>query len=680
MPHNDYVILSAEGVGAQNLYLVGPVVPELAEIQAPKIADVASEEDRRVGPSTRAINSFVDGLGIQFLDQGPGLWDARNVWTLEEGRVTPRPKLAGTDTMTSSWEFTGVPTTRPMFMTTDPDDSTEYLYYLVGDRIFKLNEAGTPTQLKTVTNALNGRTILEFKQKDAANRRLFAFFHTFTAPRANYWYSAHDDYDDWAAGDGGRVLTDALIFRDFLLAADDSGKIVYSTTGLNGSWNDTDAADGEPVIDMGLAPIQFVGVANAPWGRPAPYFLHRGVLYALAYDAREYHEIPLQNSLRLHSGTIWQGQVVVHDGFNVYAYDPATQKSKAIGMPGERSGRPFSFQYGVQHLFTAGPYLCAVMNRFAGTSDPYQVLFYTGRGWHSIYSDYDVSPTIDFGWAGAAFAWRDASWTQTAPQVFVIGAAALTGAAGSMYLQQWNMPQYGEGMVNDAEDVAYTSPTDAYFDTPWLRIYADLDGVCVGVLVHATMPAATASTIRLEYRTTQGGSWTALGEMAVGEVPFKFMPFGSADGDSLYGGIDFREVQLRVRFYTAAAGTNAKWPELLSLVPVFSKHTTRMRWSFVIDVAQTAGEETGAAVLQNFSDILKHIKDCIDNPLAKLEIPNLTKSRGTIVAMTTQHEGFYRDNQTGGDHNVVSAGQIRLVFEEVAPRESDGFHAQQLPS
>lgn len=679
MPHQDLVTLSAEGVAAQNLYLVGPVVPELTEIQAPKITDVADEEDRRVGPSTRSINSYVDGLGIQFLDQGPGMWDARNVWTLEDGRVTPRPKLAGTDTMTSSWEFTGIPASRPMFMTIDPDDSTEYLYFLVGDRIFRLSEAGVPLQLATIANAKNGRTILEFKQKDAANKRLFAFFHTLATPRANYWYSDNDNYDNWA-NDGGRVLTDALIFRDFLLAADDSGKLVYSTTGLNGSWNDTDANDGEPIIDMGLRPIQLIGVANAPWGRPAPYFLHKGILYALAYDAREYHEIPLQNSLTLHSGTIWQGQVVVHDGFNVYAYDPESQKSRAIGMPGERPGRPFSFQYGVQHLFTAGQYLCAVMNQFAGDDSPYAVLFYTGRGWHSIYSDWDINPTIDFGWAGAAFSWRDASWTQTAPQVFVIGASALTGAAGSMYLQQWNMPQYGAGMVNDAEDVAYTSPTDAYVETPWLRIYADLDGVCVGVLVHATMPAGTASTLRVEYRTVQDGSWTALGEMAVGDVPFLFMPFGSQDGDSLYGGIDFREVQLRVRFYTAAAATNAKWPELISLVPVFSKHTTRMRWSFVVDVAQTAAEETGAAILQNYSDILKHIKNCIENPLAKLEVPNITKSRGTIVSMITQHESFYRDDQTGGAHNVVSPGQIRVVFEEVAPRESDGFHTQQLPS
>lgn len=688
MPHEDYVTLTPDGGTGASLYLSGPIVPELAEVLAPKIVDIAEEDDRRVGPSVRTINSVADGIGLKFLDSGQGMWDARNVWTLEGNRITPRPALDGTNDLTCSWEFSTEPGGAPMLMTHDPDDSTEYLYVQAGDSLYKVTEIGGVATLidGPLANIRSGRRLLEFKEKDAANHRLFAFWHRHSATIGNYRYSNHEDFDAW--NDGGRQLSDAIQFRDFILAAEPWGKIVYSTTGLNGSWNDEDATnDGEPIVDMGgglYGQVRFCGVANAPWGRPAPYYIHKGRLYALLYDAREYVEIPLQNSLPFVTGVIWQGLVAVHDYFNVFIYDPDTQKSKNVGHPVEQLGRPFSRQYKINHLFTAGEYLCAVTSRVtASLTDAYEVLFYDGRGWHAIYSDWDHSPIINRGFAGYSSAWRDVSTVYTeAPQVYVLGGDKLVDGTGldDIYLQRWNLPHYGTGPVNNTYDSSYTSPSHAYAEYPWLRIYGDLDGVLVGILVHAYMPAATASTIRVYYRITEDAAWTQIGEMAVGEIPYEFMPFGTKDGDNLYGGVDFRQVQLKIAFYTAAAGNAIKFPELYSITPVFSKHTTRMRWRFVIDVAGTAANEDPGTLLQNYSDILKHLKNCIDNPLCKLEVPNITKSRGEIVQVLGQHTNFYRDDQVGGDHNVVSPGQIQVVFEEVAPRESDGFHTQQLPS
>lgn len=567
-----------------------------------------------------------------------------------------------------------------MLLTKDPDDNTEYLYVLAGDTLFKLSEADAVTSIDgPIANSLVGRTILQFKESDTANSRLYAFRHKFTSPRANYRYSDDDDFDTW--NDGGRVLCDGIVFRDFLLAADDGGQIVFSTTGLSGSWNDTDANDGEPVLDMGFTPVTFIGVANAPWGRPAVYYMHQGKVYVLLYDAREYSEIPLQNTIPILGGTVWQGRVVVTDGFNVYEYDPETQKSTDLGMPGERPGLPFSFQYGVTRLFTSGQYLCAVMNKFALGTDSYEVLFYNGRGWHHIFSDYDVSPTITHAFVGFSSAFRDVGWTAQPPQLQVLGGAALTGSAGSLYLQLFDLPQYGSPF-NDSEDRGYLSPTDAYFTLPWLRIYGDLDGVLVGALINATMPSDTPETtqIRVYYRVAQNAAFTLLGQLDRDDIPYFFMPFGSQDGDSLYGGTPFRQVQFKVAFYAAASANVTKWPEFFSITPVFSKHTTRKSYSFIVDTALTATNESGAAILQNYADILKHIMNCINNPLSKLEVPNLTKSRGLITAVQGQHMDLLRDNETGGGHEVVAPGQIQVVFEEVAPRESDGFNTIQLPS
>lgn len=680
MPHEDYVTLSGAGgtPAAANLYLTGPVVLDLAEVTAPKIVDVAEEDDRRVGPSAKTISSFVGGIGQMFLDKGAGLWDARRVWSVEDGRIVPSPRVDTTKTLTCSWEFTGLPPRVPLLLAKDPADNIQYQYVLAGNTLFKLTEADAVTTVDgPIANALVGRTLLQFKESDTPNSRLYAFYHKFASPRANYRYSNNDDFDVW--NDGGRVLCDAIAFRDFILAADDGGQIVFSTTGLNGSWNDTDANDGEPVVDMGFTPVTFIGVANAPWGRPAVYYMHEGKVYALLYDAREYVEIPLQNTIPILGGTIWQGRVVVTDGFQVYEYDPETQKSKNIGLPGNHPGLPFSHQYGVTRLFTSGSYLCAIMNKFGLGTDSYEVLFYNGRGWHHIFSDYDVSPTITHAFVGSSSAFRDVGWSAQPPQVQILGGTAMTGAAASLYLQLFDLPQYGTP-VNDAEDRGYVSPTDAYADLPWLRIYGDLDGVLVGALINAYMPAGTTALIRVSYRIKRGDAWTGLGDMAVADVPYKFMPFGAQDGDSLYGGIPFRQVQFRIAFYAAAAANVTKWPEFFSITPVFQKHTLRKRFTFTIDTVATAANETGSAVLQNFADIMKHLMNCITNPLLKLEIPNMTKSRGSIVAIRGGHTDITRDDETGGSHEVVAPGEIQVVFEEVAPRESDGFHTLQLPS
>lgn len=680
MPHEDYVTLAGEGgtPAAATLYLTGPVVPELIEITAPKITDVAEEDDRRVGPSAITLRSFVEGIGQMFLDQGAGLWDARRVWSLEDGRIIPSPRVDTTKTLTCSWEFTGLPPRVPILLAKDPDDNTQYLYVLAGDTLFKLSETDVATTVDgPLANALVGRTLLQFKESGTSNSRLYAFYHKFTSPRANYRYSNDDNFDSW--NDGGRVLCDGIVFKDVLMAADDGGQIVFSSTGLSGEWNDTDPNDMEPVVDMGFTPVTFIGVANAPWGTPAVYYMHEGKLYVLLYEMRLYSEIPLQNTIPILGGTIWQGRVVVTDGFQIYEYDPETQKSKNIGLPGERPGLPFSFQYGVTRLFTSGSYLCAVMNQFALGTDSYEVLFYNGRGWHHIFSDYDVTPTITHAFVGAASAFRDVGWTAQPPQVQVLGGAALTGAIGSLYLQLFDLPQYGQP-TNDAEDRGYISPTDAYFILPWLRIYGDLDGVLVGALINAYMPAGTTALLRISYRVKRNDAWTGLGDMAAADVPYKFMPFGSADGDSLYGGVPFRQVQFKVAFYAAAAANVTKWPEFFSITPYFVKHTLRKRYAFTIDTAATAANETGGTALQNFSEILKHLLDCINNPLCKLEIPNLTKSRGNIVAIRGAHMDLTRDDESGGSHEVVAPGEINVVFEEVAPRESDGFHTTQLPS
>ncbi len=692
MPHEDTITLAANGVAAKTLHLVGPVVPELVEVEVPTVADVAEENDRRAGPSVKEQTDFSGGIGQFYLDQGNGHWNARNVWSMEPGRVTPRPKqLTQFQQGSSDWSFQGLRASKPFIQTTDPNTGVDYIFLVAGNQVFKIDAAGTPTQELGVVQANVGRSIVEFAEKgNPTNHRLFAFFHRLASPRADFYRSAEGDFLDWSTGDagaGGRELHDGIEFDNKLVAADANGKLVYSATGIDNEWNDELAIDGDPLLDMGYFPITFAGVAAFPGvGFPAIYFLWNGQLRVLNFNTRESFPVPLQNTVPILTATIWQGLVCATDGFNVYTYDPQAQKSTAIGFPGLKTGLPFSRQRGVRYLFPVGEYLGAILTQFGTSTEPYEVHLYNGKGWHSVYSDYDISPSIAQGFAGFASAFSHVGWSALAPQLVVLGAETLDGTANSMHIHIYRMPEYGNSPVNEAQDDCYISPDHVFIESPWIRIYGDLDGVLVQLLVNGEFPATTVPVLKVQFRTSRDdfsgdpSNYADLNDqttdMGVADQPYKVFGFGTQDGDGLYPGESFRRVQFRFKWYEAAATDRVKWPELLGYALTFIKHTTRKRYTCTVDVPLTISENAVAKEFQNFQEVLLHIQNCINSPLSKVVIPGLTTSMVSIKAVQAVHEEFDRDTtmtETDEAVNVVSPGRIQLILEEVAPREADDY-------
>lgn len=694
MPHGSYVILSNPAGNARDLYLKGPIIAEIAEVEAPKITDVATEEDRRVGPSIKQFKGFSKGIGTMFADEGDGLWDARNVWTLEEGRITPRPaRILNHLQGTAAWEFNGVLAGhQPILLANNPNDGIDYIFVLAGGALYKITSGGTVTQVVAVGNALVGRSIVEFAEPGATatNRRMYLFFHKFTTPRANYMRSSHNNYLTYAAG--ARVLCDGIVFDNKLVAADDGGKIVFSTNGL--SWNDEDVNDMKPVLDLGLGPITFVGVAQAPWGSPAIYFLHRLRLYVLNFDTRECFPIPLQNTVPLMTGCIWQGKVIVTDYFNVYEYDPETQKSRNIGFTGKTGGRPFSAQAGFRYLFPCGAYLGALACQLSGSTTPYTIFLYNERGWHPVYSDWQDSPANPFGFAAGAVAFSATGWSALTPQIVTLGAPALSSTNGTLNIKSYNLPKYGSPL-NKAGDACFTHPTDVYADTPWYRVYGDLSGIAIQVTPQVDIPSnVVVNTLRIYYRISKddysdaSADFTLLGEVSSTETPYKILPFGAADGDGLFSGIGFRRIQFRVGFYhSSGAGQNfASWPEFYDLSFVFHKYTHRKRFRMTVDVAETINQGTINGIplvptyTQNFSEVWQHVVSCITNNLARIDIPNFYSSRVLITGVSGVHSDLLRDDETGGSLEVVAPGEMTITFEEVGAYDTDGFSKKVIPT
>jgi hypothetical protein len=689
----------------KKLYLRGPIQTEQAEVFVPRIADVSPEEDRRTGPSQRSLNDFSDGVGVLFGDLGSGLWESAGVWSMEGGQLLPPPSIIASNNVSGagiSFDIRDFPVCRPVISDRDPAGTGEYVYVIVGNSVQAIHSSGTITKLDASLSKI-GRTLLIYGGPTLATPQMYAFYrNTFGGAQPVFRVSGVNNWHNvgaWAAGD--RHISDAIVFDGKLVGEGGDGKMYFTVDGgANPTWNDEVAADGKPLLDLGYYPMtMFVGVASAPWGNPEIYFLHRGQLRVLNFNARQSFEIPIQAAMPLMVGCIWQGQVVVSDYYSVYAYDPSSQTSKRIGLPKRAGGRPPSMSGMIRHLFPAGEHLGAIL-----TSDPFlggspstkgKVSFYNERGWHIPYADLRPSGAQSHGIAGGvAQTPSPISFNDMKPQVVVLSSGTVDDATQTVGVDivRYALPKSGSPF--NGRDTCKlgikNGDQGCYADLPWIRVHPDLDGALIGVMVNSTMAGSGVGTdpvIYIDYRVdvntamkTQTG-FTNLGMVDYLGAPFKFLPFGTADANNLRPGKKFRSVQFRVLFGSrndAAPLNVTSWPEFYGITLVFSKYSLRKVTRMLIDVVQTIAED---ATLRNASEVWEHIQNCINNPLVFLHVPNFYKARGLITNAAVVQDELLRQNEDSEPGSARPApATIQLVFEDVAPYDADGFAAQQTPT
>jgi len=187
------------------------------------------------------------------------------------------------------------------------------------------------------------------------------------------------------------VWEDAVIWKafgqDIIIGTTPIAKIGYTEDGANWNVDDADADVAEPIWQANYGRIQFVGTFMAPWGEPAIYFLARddaglNSLFVLDFYARQAHKIDLGNAMHLHDACIWNGAVIIADGWSVKQYNPGSPEVvRDISFPRKGGLCPTLAGGVIVKLIGGTDYLYAILFRGDGSS---QILAYNGAGWTTL--------------------------------------------------------------------------------------------------------------------------------------------------------------------------------------------------------------------------------------------------------------------------------------------------------
>lgn len=355
---------------------------------------------------------------------------------------------------------------------------------------------------------------------------------------------------------------------------------------LQDIWNVDDPNDKTPVGIVPKAPIHFVGIADAPWGEPAVYFTAAGVggasLWVLDFASRKVYPIKIGLDLRITDARIWNGLILVSDGWNVYQYNAVKGEIQSMGLP-HIDGLPTSLrdpELKLSDMIPADQYLYAIMrNSDVGASITQaeyraRMMCFNGQGWHQIGSTINSMMPI----YGAVAAYENASPPTRRLHMFgSTGPTNMTVVNYDLPLHS-NVPAYGVDHFQSSGG----------FITGWMDGgFADIEGVMLKLSVDALNLTST-ETVTVYYQTDNDESmpWHPLYD--ADGVAASFTDTDSAlyfQSASPVQGAQFRTVRFKV---VLARGTNdTLTPELRALIfSYLKKPSFRSEWTFTIDISR----------------------------------------------------------------------------------------------
>lgn len=337
-------------------------------------------------------------------------------------------------------------------------------------------------------------------------------------------------------------LSDALVWDGLVIAHGEGDQIFASVDGI--AWQVDTAGALDEHWRTGDQAIGFVGVAMAPWGASAAYFISGNKLWVLdwyVYNAIEIEDVGDQNRLLL--GTVWGGSIIVSDGWTVWEYNPGNaQTVRVIGVFG-KDGPPTSWMEDTGHPGTPNNYQIAQF--IPGTSDLFAVCrslaspqswrlaVYNGVGWSwygpEVTSSQPYSGTIDlFPLSASLLATTRA-----------IDMAALDSQQGTDFtLHTYYLPTSGDTPVVGAAQRFADGPLA--FETGWFDGgFAELEGALFRTAIDGYNLSAT-ETVRVEYRLNndEQADWLDLGTFTLNQQEIWF--------DDDHQGVAFKTVQFRI--------------------------------------------------------------------------------------------------------------------------------------
>jgi len=487
--------------------------------------------------------------------------------------------------------------------------------------------------------------IIEFIKADATVLH-FAFFASETGAltgTARYQKST-DNGATWSNGAVDKVLHDAYLWNNKTLLAAWGRSIIFSTDG--DAWNIDDALDATFIANVPAGHITFIGSAMAPWGEPAVYF-HNGIdLYALDFFARRPVPIPVGIGVFISGGVIWNGSVVVTDGWNVYQYNPGFNETvRNIGFA-RKDGLPsYMLNAFITKLFTFGTYLGALV-----TDGTHMYVFvYSGRGWSQLGSKIASSfshMVFEADWRSAVnpwiidrklHVWAAATPTTAAPAIHVID---LPNAS--------DLPLYGTDSFEDGPLTVITGWLDGGF--------REVDGTLYYMMIDA-FNLSTDENVKVEYRLDNSeGAFTQMVDSSNVADTFtalsKRLYFSATTPKK---GIQFRTVQFR--FTLDRGSTATKSPEVLGLILVYDKKPNlRTIWTMKIDVCRM--KEAGIlvdGVAATYQNVWQKLRDIWNTkPLVQLDVPNTQTGMLVRLADMALTSDDFRDAVQGSGNITIT--------------------------
>lgn len=569
----DYITLNGTTLLAQGIQAGKPASEFTSGLRVGR----ATYDDRQ-GAFYTVLDDFSGGFGYKNLDIREALgthWDNPGGVDLRRARhiiLPPKRYIVSasaepTNMLISAEILDGA----AMGVPADTSATSTYTYFGAGDRIYRVDDSrGALTSVKDMsgdaTPPQKCTRFLLFRGGDGV-RRLYLVT---TNPTINspYYFSSDPGAASPTFTPGARHLWDAIVFEDVLIGQDTVFQIIFNKTPTAAlDWNIDDVNDEEPVW-VANSIVRFLGVAAAPWGNfPVVYFLDYGdgKLYALDFYIRRAAPIEIGDFHYLVNGCVWNGQVVVTNGWNIWLYSPGGGGSdvvRDISLYG-RDGAPNSVKnglYRITGLVDGGMFLFAIAERQrsgkAATSTlGFEIFVYNGVGWSPYYPAVEaagssttlavnpIAAMIDRHPIGVLAA---ANVTTETTRSFNILAQAHPTTTKLVKLHTFPLPKVGDVPIANEDEF---EGGNLEFYTGWMDMgFRDIEGALFYVKVDAPRAYVTA-TVELFYRLNddltpeESASWTSLGVVqAAGTSTFQFDATNKA-------GVQFRTVQFKIRLY-----------------------------------------------------------------------------------------------------------------------------------
>lgn len=662
MAHEDKVSLNG-----QDYLIVGPVLGKpVAEFEAGLKVGRATY-DQREHAFFEVMDDFSGGFAVRVMDI------REEVGTFWESLDTNAPDLSRARHMT----LPGVITSRSV--SANPTQVSHYVapgdypwdtasdgsyIFGIGNSIYSTSDGVTFTRRDAGgADAGTVGSLTHLTGSDGVTLWFACYTSIALAGTGTARYKVSTDGLTWVNGATNKVLPHAFVWDGKIIAEWQAGLIFGIVSGGAETWNIDDPLDGEYLGFPGGFPF-FIGVAQAPWGEPAVYFHNGKFLWVLDFFARKIYPIDTGIGRSIHDAKLWNGDIIMTDGWNCFAYSTSGQTVRNIGFP-MKDGIPPTMNNATQGIarlrFLMASdnhlYACVGKRPTPTTGTPLNYLWkFNGQGWQQLAGE--MNPMEPFGLFQANFT-QAGSGLLTDRKIIMFGAADYNSLTPKVFT--YDLPDYTQIPVVGIDTFG---PSGAQWITSWRDGgFLELDGAALRLMMDG-FSLSTTSTVKVEYQldNAETSAWVQMVDSAnvadVFDDTTRTLYFSSA---TPLRGIKFRTVRFRFTLNRGSTATDS--PEVKAFVFVYlKKPQLRQGWTFTIDVNRMIAEGTlvggAAATLSNVWSALKTAWNT--KPLIDFDIPNVQSNMDVIISDMPITFDDFRDAVDGRGTIIVT------VLEPVA--------------